>query len=321
MKLARALSALGRTFITAGVLILLFVAYQLWGTNIHTAREQNRLEGDLAALLEQAQEAARTTTTRSSTWSSTTSSTTPGAPTTTATLPPSTVAPLPPEVAPPEGEVVGRIEMPTVGADWVIVQGVSVGDLKKGPGHYPDTPFPGEKGNAAIAGHRTTYGAPFHRVDELAVGDEIIVTTVQGRFVYGVIDTEGDGDGHSLVHPRQVEVLDDVGDNRLTLTSCHPKYTARQRIIVVGELKGTPVPTPPRRPPPRRSLDVGISGEGVPIWPAILWGFICALIWLAAWLIGRKWRRWPAYLIGLPIFVVALFIFFENFSRLLPANY
>ena len=80
--------------------------------------------------------------------------------------------------------------IPKIGVDKIVVEGVGRNDLRKGPGHYPDTPMPGQPGNAAIAGHRTTYGAPFNRIDELEPGDEILVTTLQGPFTYEVTGTE-----------------------------------------------------------------------------------------------------------------------------------
>ena len=124
--------------------------------------------------------------------------------------------------------------------------------------------------------------------------------------------------------PEAVEVLEDKGDNRLTLSACHPKYSARERIIVVAMLAPDQValPRPPRpegQAPPS-SLD-DIDGEGAPAWPAIVLGVLCALIWLLAWFVGRRWRKWPAYFIGLPFFMVGLFFFFEEFSRLLPSNF
>ena len=212
MRLARLLGAVGRICITAGVLILLFVAYQLWGTGIRTAQAQNQLEDEFEAVLE---EAADTTT-------STTATTEPGDP-------PTTTQPVLPIEPAAEGEATARIRIPAIGVDKVVVEGVTLADLKKGPGHYPETPLPGQEGNAAIAGHRTTYGAPFHRLDELTPGDEIIVTTVQGEFTYEVTETH-------IVSPTQVDVLEDKGDNRLTLSACHPKYSARERIIVVSQL-------------------------------------------------------------------------------------
>src|SRR5581483_10360279 len=94
-----------------------------------------------------------------------------------------TVAPLP---SPPTGAAVAIITIPKIGVDSAVVQGVGVSDLQKGPGHYPNSPMPGQPGNAAIAGHRTTYGAPFYRLDELTAGDQILITTWEGAFKYAV---------------------------------------------------------------------------------------------------------------------------------------
>jgi sortase A len=120
-------------------------------------------------------------------------------------------------------------------------------------------------------------------------------------------------------------VLEDKGDNRLTLSACHPKYSARQRIVVVSQLAEDEValPRPTRTedaPPPPAALD-DIDGAGKPAWPAIALGVLCAAIWLLAWVVGRLWRKWPAYVLGFPFFMVALFFFFEEFSRLLPSNF
>jgi sortase A len=322
--LARVLAGVGRTLIAAGVLVLLFVAYQLWGTGIRTAQAQNDLEDDLAARLEAARAAVTTTTS-----STTTTTTVDPAVTTTSRLPPETVPPLPPELLPTRGEAAGRIVIPTIGVDYVFVEGVSVADLRKGPGHYPETPMPGQAGNAAIAGHRTTYGAPFGDLDKLVPGDEVHLTTVQGEFTYVVRETQ-------IVRPSQVEVLDPdhwAFPNALTLTACHPKYSARQRIVVGAELVGDPAPAPPPAPPddtegedelPLEEVEsAGLSGADAPRGPVVAWGAVCAAIWLAAWAVGRRWRRlkWPSYAVGLPVFLVALFFFFEELSRLLPANY
>ena len=306
MRLAKFLGAIGRTFITAGVLILLFVSYQLWGTGIREAQAQSDLERDFSAVLD---DAPTTTTTEAPD------------PSTSSTTPSVTAAPIPPAL---DGEPTARITAERIGLDKIVVQGVSLPDLKKGPGHYPETPLPGQEGNAAIAGHRTTYGAPFNRIDEFQPGDEIIVQTIQGRFRYIVSDEEGDGNGNQIVTPSQVAVLRDFGDNRLTLTACHPKYSARQRIVVVAKLAPDekPLPPAPSVDPSTTpaSLD-SIDGDGAPALPAILLGVLCALIWLVAWVIGRMWRPWPAYAVGLPFFLVGLFYFFEEFSRLLPSNF
>ncbi len=312
-RTARTLRAVGHGLIAVGVLLLLFVAYQLWGTGLRTAQAQDRLEDDLREAITDAAVPPATSTTRPA------DDPTPPAP-------PQTVPPLAPKDLPAAGEAAGRIEVPAIGLDWVFVQGVSVADLKDGPGHYPDTPMPGQAGNAAIAGHRTTYGAPFNRIDEIQPGDEIIVTTVQGRFRYEMTE-------QLIVDPSAIEVLDPVdGTNLLTLTSCHPKYSARQRIIVRAELAGEPLPAvlpptvdAPAGPAPtgaERSLDgPSLSGEAVGRWPAVAWGAAAGAVWLVAALAARRWRRWPAYALGAGPFLVALFLFFEQVSRLLPANY
>ena len=314
MRLASVLGAIGRTCITAGVLILLFVAYQLWGTGIREAQAQNALEDEFEERI------------------GTLDDTTTTAPDDPVEVPPST-EPLPPPPPPADGDAVARLRIPAIDVDKIVVEGVQVSDLKRGPGHYPDSPLPGQPGNAAIAGHRTTYGAPFNRIDELEEGDEILVTTAQGSFRYEV-------QRQLIVTPDQVEVLDDFGDDRLTLTACHPKYSARQRIVVVAALVGEAAPAPTTTPADGtddgnpgndsglgsddgegQTIDAGLGGERASAWPAIMLGVACALIWIAAWLLGKLWRKWPAYLVGLPVFLVVLFFFFENFSRLLPANF
>ena len=225
MRLARALAAIGRTCITAGVLILLFVAYQLWGTGIRTAQAQDRLDAEFEEALEEAQQTTTTSTTVPD----------PGEP---ETVPPTEPVPI--------GNPVAQIRIPDIGVDWKVVEGDSLRELKNGPGHFPETPLPGQEGNSAIAGHRTTYGAPFHRLDELQKGDEVTVLTFQGEFTYNV-------DATHIVSPRDVHVVTDKGDNRLTLIACHPKYSARQRIVVVAKLAGDeePLPAPPIACPER----------------------------------------------------------------------
>lgn len=215
------IGGLGKTLIAVGLLMFGFVAYQLWGTGIETARAQNALESEFEDLL------AGTTTTDAPVIIDTVPDTTPDS------TPDVSVPAEPPTTQPmiQEGDPIARIEMPTIGVDNIVVAGVEKSDLKKGPGHYPETPMPGQLGNAAIAGHRTTYGQPFFDVDKLRVGDEIIVTTVDGRYVYRVT-------GQQIVSPSDYEVVSTVDPTKatLTLTSCHPKYTARERIIITSEL-------------------------------------------------------------------------------------
>ena len=321
--LPRALNIIGRTFVVLGAIMLLFVAFELWGTGIQQAQAQSGLEGDFQARLQQASAASQGATADERaapvTVAPSAASGDPGVVDTAASGPATTqgtggdpdtavrdpapapdgtdtpaspaagrqphpdASPLPerpqvPEVVrdisqqavaratataldpevetllpllyPDAGEALGRITIPAIDVHEIVVVGVGTEDLRKGPGHYGSTPLPGQPGNAAIAGHRTTYGAPFGRIDELAPGDRIIVETLQGTFVYSVVqnsaDLTGRAIGHRIVSPKAVEVLDDYGDNRLTLTSCHPRYSSKQRIVVQATLVGDPVVRLPR---------------------------------------------------------------------------
>jgi sortase A len=126
---------------------------------------------------------------------------------------------------PLEGDAIARIEIPAIGVSEYVVEGTDTGDLRKGPGHYPDTPLPGEPGTSAIAGHRTTYGAPFRDIDGLKRGNVIRVDMPDGRFVYRV-------ERVTVVDDQDLSVLRPVGHRRLMLSACHPLYSAAERVIV-----------------------------------------------------------------------------------------
>ncbi len=308
MRLARVLGAIGRTCITAGVLILLFVAYQLWGTGLAEARSQNKLEDQFADLLETVTpvtEAPTPTTVEDSGPTTTTSSTLP---------------PAPP--APDGGQPVARIVIPEIGVDKIVVEGVSVADLKRAPGHYPGTSLPGLPGNAAIAGHRTTWGAPFHNIDKMQPGDVIDIETQQGSFRYEMTE-------QLIVSPTDTYVLDDVGDNRLTLTACHPKLSSKQRIVIHAVLVGAPVeelpgqeesPSPSDREPVQRAAIDEFESEPIARFPGAWWGLVCIAAWaatrLAAWSLRRSSLlvRAVPYVIGTPVCLFLLYLFFESVS-------
>jgi sortase A len=210
-----ALRGLGQTLITLGVVLLLFVVYEMWITGLVTSREQDRLGDDLR-----------------STWAE--------PPPRPQGDPQSDLETVP--VSAELGEGLAVLHVPALeGYDpWVVVEGVSVEDLKSGPGHIPDTALPGELGNVVLSGHRTTYGAPFERYDELAPGDSVVLETREGWFTYTVRGSE-------IVAPTAIEVTYPVPGNPeaeptqrlLTLTTCHPKYSAQQRLIVRAELTAT----------------------------------------------------------------------------------
>jgi sortase A len=128
-----------------------------------------------------------------------------------------------------EGQPIGRVRLPRIGLETVMVQGTEAGTLRKGPGHYPDTPLPGVRGTVGVAGHRTTYGAPFRKVDKLRKGDTIEVQMPYATFTYEVEQTK-------IVAPTAVEVTRRVAYDRLILSACHPLYSAAQRIIVFAKL-------------------------------------------------------------------------------------
>jgi sortase A len=321
----RVIGAIGRVFITVGVLILLFVAYQLWGTGLYTAREQDSLESQFnKALAVQHREFGSTTTTQPSSTSSTapgsTTSPTPGS--TPASTTTTTTVPAPPP--PPEGEAVARIRIPRIGVDSIVVNGTTRDDLRKGPGHYPETPLPGQQGNAAIAGHRTTYGAPFGDLDQLSPGDLIQVRTLQGSFKYRVTE-------QLVVNPRDVSVLDPVPVNpsrpdkgnkaMLTLTTCNPKYSAAQRLVIHADLDRGQVALPATTTKHGKITEEGLSGEESSKLPAIIAGLIAALIGALWWLAFHRHPRWVTWIVGAILFAIALFVFYVFLERVLPSNY
>ena len=128
------------------------------------------------------------------------------------------------------GDAIGRIELPKLGQSFDVVQGTDTVSLEKGPGHYPATALPGLGQTVAIAGHRTTYLAPFRRINELRPGDQIILSMPYARFTYVVQKTE-------VVLPTALWVTRNVGYERLVLSACHPLYSASHRIIVFARLQ------------------------------------------------------------------------------------
>ena len=258
----RVIAGLGRTFIAVGVLLLLFVAYQLWGTGIAEARSQRILKTELAAnlgidpkLLDQLgvnPDVTLPTEPEPATRVATTVAEVPdikvpglrigadGPPETD----PSTVVTPPrettttvfhskrPQLRMKAGQAIGVIRIPKIHLTKYLVEGTAVEDLKHGPGHYAGTKLPGEPGLAAIAGHRTTYGNPFFDLDKMRAGDEIIVASQLGVFRYKTLDLK-------VVKPSDSAVLDDKGGrNLLVLTTCHPKFSASRRLVLTAELEG-----------------------------------------------------------------------------------
>lgn len=131
-----------------------------------------------------------------------------------------------------DGDAIARLRIPRIGADDVIVKGTNPADLRHGPGAYDDAPLPGAPGTAAIAGHRTTYGAPFRHIDDLRAGDTITVELPYATFTYRV-------EGSKIVKPSDLAVLRRTGYDRLVLSACHPLFSAAKRIVVFARLART----------------------------------------------------------------------------------
>jgi sortase A len=221
----------GELLITLGVIVFLFIAYELWFTGIYTQHAQSTLNHQLQA------EWAKPLPAGSGPASASpgpVSSASPGPSSVPSTSPSAPVAVVLP------GNAVGVIRIPRLGSKYgfAIVEGVSTDDLKKGPGHYPGTAMPGGVGNFVISGHRTTYLAPFNGLGDVVVGDAIVIETRDTYYTYRVNETES-------VLPTDVGVVLPVPEKPhakptqalITLTTCNPKYSASHRLIVHGLLE------------------------------------------------------------------------------------
>lgn len=293
----RLVREVGLELITLGVIVLLFVAYQLFGTNIAEAHSQENLKKSFAASL--AKNNASGTDNPAITGT---------------TNPPDAI---------PTGGAIDHLVIPKIGVDKFVVQGVSEQDLRRGPGHYTNTPLPGEVGNSAIAGHRTTYGAPFFDLNELAPGDDIFLTDTSGRrFDYKVT-------GNKVVSPNDISVLDPTPFAQLTLTTCNPRFSATSRLVVFARLATdqTPLPPPPTTVPtkPATSLASDNLGKGNSrAWPPVIgYGALVVFLWVLVRILINRTRRWAragAYVGGIAVCLIPLWFMFENVVLLLPQN-
>jgi sortase A len=294
--------AVGRVVLVAGVLILLFIPYLLWGTGLITAHSQALLRTEFA--IAQSRSGAPTSTHLSA------------PPHGTARL----TAHTAPNIAdPPVGSAVGAILIPKIGLSMIVVEGTGVPQLQAGPGHYPSTPLPGEAGNAAIAGHRTTYLHPFYNLNELVPGDPITIETVQGIFLYDVTSS-------MAVLPTDVAVVDPTPTPTLTLTTCNPRYSASQRLVVHAALVASVLAhskVAPVAPPasPTRAVQTTPQHDWL---AAIVWAVGVIALTTAIWIGARRTRRgwrWLEIGVGVGVWLVVVFFFFQSVAPLLPASY
>jgi sortase A len=293
----------GRVLIGAGLLLLLFTAYQIWGTSIQESHTQSDLRSQLQT--ETDSSAVRRAL---------------AAVVALDQLPTGPPITAPRTEDPAEGDPIGDIRIPVIGIDQVVVEGTNTPDLRKGPGHYNGTPLPGQGGNAAIAGHRTTYGHPFYNLDSVKVGDPIVLTTLQGIFVY-------DTTRSVVVSPSDTDVIKNVFADVLTLTTCNPRFSASTRLVVQAKLvhsqlfpnSGLPAATL-HADPNSQSL---AGDSSVELTKTLFWGFVTlavgAGIFYAAYRFRR--RRWVIYGVGAVGVLILLWFFFGAVSPLLPASF
>ena len=353
------LREVGLALVTAGLVVLLFVAYELVGTNLSEEHSQARLARDFNAAVASVPLPIKTSATTTTTvapeakgigtrldWKATTPRSSP-----TVHDPSVRTEALP--VTPPGGAL-DYLEIPAIGVDRYIVQGVAEADLQEGPGHYPGTPLPGQAGNVAIAGHRTTFGAPFFRLNEVHSGDLVYLTDTLGTtWVYSVVR-------QFVVAPSDVAVLDATRAPELTLTTCNPRFEATSRLVVravllthlargirvpkalpasgtssvttsdgggsptVGDGSDPPTvgPSPAAAPlsvsAPGSSSGTGGAGPG-----AVGWGVLALAAWVITRIAAARRRRYSKVAVlfgGALVCLVPLWFAFGNVVDLLPAN-
>jgi sortase A len=304
--LRRGVREVGLALITLGVIVLLFVGFQLWGTGLAEAHSQAALKRSFNAAVATHQ------------------------PTDSPTVVPSAGGTGASTAAPAPNGALAHLLIPRIGLNVYVVQGVSDEDLRRGPGHYPQTALPGQVGNAAIAGHRTTYGAPFYSLNELRIGDSISLTDTAGRtFIYRVSESP------RVVSPTDVSVLEPTPFAQLTLTTCNPRFSATSRLVVFARLSNRP-PLPATSPAAASPASSDQGGKATvaaantlgsgnrSAWPpTLLYGGLVVLLWIGARLLINRTRRWArvgAFVVGIGVCLIPLWFLFENVVRLLPPN-
>jgi sortase A len=292
-----------------GVLTLLFVAYELLGKGVWTARAQTRLKQEFTR--DEARLHAQAPTTTGVRSHRTTST----------TIDPKLFTP------PREGSSLGQIQIPAIGMHGWVIQGDSDSDLNDGPGHALNTPMPGQLGNVFIAGHRTTHRAPFGNIDKVKSGDDIVLTTHAGTFRYRMYQ-------QLIVKPTDGWVMDATSDAELTLAACHPKGWATHRIVVKARLvveRNGPKPVRSTTPStsvgrgrallPGESARMSLEPPGPPLTPAVGWGVLAALAGALWWWAFRHWRLPLTLVVGVVPFLAVLFVFYTYLERVLPNGY
>ncbi len=344
--LVRAAGIAGRSLVVLGGLVVAFLVFQLWGTGFHEQRAQRDLAAELDRAIGARQTPAGPTTGEAISGEAISGQAISGEVISGSAAPDGGPDPaagrvtVPARTPPRSADPVAHITAPTIGLDKVVVEGVGRTQLREGPGHYPVTPLPGHAGNVAIAGHRTTHGAPFADIDQLQPGDPIVLDTVDGRFVYRVEahtdPVDGTVSGHEVVTPGDADAIAATGDNRLTLTTCHPRYSDRQRLVVTATLEGGPVAFAPPLPgaAPAPSPGSPTAGSLSPPGPAsepfgwhwseldevLLWVGITLGCGVPAFVANRQNSGLKLVIAALIFPVVPLFMLYSHLDILLPTG-
>ena len=304
------LKVFGKTLCAAGALLLSFVAYQLWGTSLSEHAAQSRLRTEFHDELHHDRGAAGV------------SGASAGSRPEDDTLGSTGTAGDGPAV----GSPVGLLSIPRLGVtDVAIVQGVGTDQLRQGPGHYPGSPLPGQPGNAAIAGHRTTYSAPFYNLNALHRGDPITVETLAGTFRYAVTRTQ-------VVAPSDAKVLDATAGSTLTLTTCTPRYSATNRLVVAARLvhadDGGAFLHLGAVATPAVGNGATLAGSGGSALGVVLWGALTVAGGGALWVLRRTIglrvpspARLGMLVVGAGALLASLFVLYGQISALLPASF
>ena len=295
-RIVRVIGIVGRIFVAAGLLLLFFTGYLLWGTGVYTKQQQEDAQKTLEAnpLVNQDNLSA------------------------------GNIPPARPSQPANLGDPLFSIKIPKIGLDTVVVEGVGREELKKGPGLFPDcdeglgsdcvsdAKYPGEDGNVAISGHRTTYGAPFFRLNELAPGDLVDFVSGRARYRYKVRESQ-------IVDPvAGFNVVEQHGRNEVTLTTCHPRFSAAQRLVIQADYVGASlVSAPLSEGPTSGPNEQPVVGADVLILASV--ALASALGSLA---LSKKYKWTAAYIaIGLAGAAGLWVGIFPRLLLLMPANY
>jgi sortase A len=298
-RIVRTIGILGRVFVGAGMILLFYTAYLLWGTGVYTKQEQKRAADTLARnpIVEQENLSK-------------------------GNIPPAKPA------STKLGEPLFTLKVPKIGLETVVVQGIGREELKKGPGHFPncgeggaagecvtDAKYPGENGNVAISGHRTTYGAPFFRLNELEKGDVIDFISGRARYRYRVREQR-------IVDPVSgFATVEQHGKDEVTLTTCHPRFSAAQRLVVQGDYLGASIISAPT--PAGGTGDVPSTAKR-PVIPSdvLVLGSIAAASALAALGLSKRHQLKALYIAIVIAGAAGLWVgVFPRVLALMPANY